>query len=379
MSEHYKVYLAAFIDDQNDWQYREQLEEYCTDVCLVELHPALSRLRSLAGLVVGEALTLPYYRNRKISRWVSNTLEKTAIDHVFVFSSAMAQYAPAESLVSGTRIIDFVDVDSEKWRQYSTSRKWPMSWVYRREAEKLLGYDRMIASRFDKSIFVSQEEARCFCKLAPEISANISFVENGVDASFFDPHAEYQNPYAGNEKALVFTGAMDYWANIDAVIWFAREIFPRVLSMVPQARFYIVGSHPADEVQRLAQLDGVIVTGAVQEIRSYLSHAVASVAPLRIARGIQNKVLEAMSMGKPVIATTRAMEGIRAGDTFNSLVADTVEDFARITIDLLERGRGSELGQQGRRLVQEQYSWDKNLEKLLSLIDGAGDTQSGCV
>lgn len=379
LSGHYKVYLAAFVDDRDDWRYMEELRQFCADVCLVKLSPALSKLRSLTGLVTGEALTIPYYRNSKLMRWVDNIQGETQINHVFVFSSAMAQYAPCREMVNGARIIDFVDVDSEKWQQYSVSHKWPMSWVYRREARKLLGYDRLVASQFDRSIFVSQAEAGFFCKLAPETSARVGFVENGVDASFFDPHADYKNPYADGERPLVFTGAMDYWANVDAVTWFAREVFPRVLSRIPQARFYIVGSHPADEVRLLAKLDGVIVTGAVREIRSYLSHAVASVAPLRIARGIQNKVLEAMSMAKPVIATTRAMDGIRADKDFNRLVSDNATELARITIDLLEHGNGIELGERGRKMVQKEYSWDNNLQKLLGLIDEAGGVPQRCI
>src|SRR5450830_1901821 len=185
-----------------------------------------------------------------------------------------------------------------------------MSWLYRREGRRLLQYEQQVAAAADVSLFVSRAEAELFRQLAPAAAHKTGFLNNGVDIDYFSPAHRFDNPYPADSQIMVFTGAMDYWPNIDAVQWFAHEVLPAVRQRHPQALFYIVGSRPSAQVLALAALPGVQVTGTVPDIRPYLAHASFAVAPLRIARGIQNKVLEAMAMRMPVLVSAQALEGI---------------------------------------------------------------------
>lgn len=353
----YRVHLATFVDDADDWQHVPAVEALCASSHFVKLDPVKGKLRSAKALATGKSLSLEYYRDADMKRWVARTMRERGIARVMTFCSVMAQYA--EDFPAARRVIDFCDVDSDKWRQYAEKKKWPMSWVYRHEARGLLDYERKVAASFDASLFVSAPEAELFRSLAPESGAKIGHFSNGVDTEYFSPLRAYDNPYAAGEQALVFTGAMDYWPNIDAVKWFVDNVLPRVRASVPDARFYIVGSRPAPEVLALAS-EAVVVTGTVPDVRPYLAHCVAAVAPLRIARGIQNKVLEAMAMGRPVVCSPEAFEGIEAVPGRELIVANAPDDYADSVIALL-RSPGTAMGQAARASVERRYSWAAHL------------------
>ncbi|MDX1656470.1 MAG: TIGR03087 family PEP-CTERM/XrtA system glycosyltransferase, partial [Candidatus Competibacteraceae bacterium] len=331
------------------------------------LDPRRARLRSLKGLLRGQALSLPYYHEPAMAAWVKALLARRPIERVLIYSSAMAQYVRAEQHRPLHRVIDFVDVDSDKWRQYARSRPWPLNWVYRREADTLLEFDRQLAGECAAAVFVSPREVELFARLAPEVAHRAVAVPNGVDTDYFSPPTASDNPYGAHERVLVFTGAMDYWANVDAVNWFARELFPAIHRRVAGARFYIVGSRPSPVVQGLEQLPGVRVTGAVADIRPYLAHAAAAVAPLRIARGVQNKVLEALAMARPVLATRAAMDGILPCAALQPLVADEPPLLVERAVELLD-GHWRALGPRGRAWVMDHYSWSENLTRFEQLL-----------
>jgi sugar transferase (PEP-CTERM/EpsH1 system associated) len=325
----------------------------------------MARLRSLSALGANRALSLDYYRDAGLHAWVEAILQTEPICRVLVFSSAMAQYAEHAQLTR--RVVDFVDVDSDKWRQYSEKKMWPVNWLYRREGRQLLRYERQVARDFDASLFVSPPEAQLFRELAPESTHKIGFFSNGVDTDYFSPEHSFPNPYPTDELAIAFTGAMDYWPNVDAVQWFAQEIFPTVRAQHPHAHFYIVGARPSPQVQALASLPGVHVTGTVADVRPYLAHAGIAVAPLRVARGIQNKVLEAMAMAKCVIVSPQALEGIDAVAGRELMVAENAEQFSTMTAGLL--GRSSTLGMHAREKVVAIYGWSNKLAVLDTLLD----------
>ena len=372
LARSYRIHLGAFVDDPGDWRYQDRLETMCASVCLLPLRPLQAKLRSLPGLFSHSALSIPYYYEQKMQHWVDSTIERNDVQRVFVFSSPMAQYVMAEKYSFLKRIIDFVDIDSDKWRQYAQRKSWPLSWLYRREGKCLLGFESDVARTFDASVFVSAAEADLFKRLAPDAAERTWFMDNGVDSAYFTPQRDYEDPYKGQSDVLVFTGAMDYWANIDAVRWFAQQIFPRVRQSIPSARFVIVGSRPTGDVLQLASLPGVSVTGAVADIRPYLAHARAAVAPLRIARGVQNKVLEAMAMGLPVLATSAAVEGIEYDDPACLQVSDSEHQFVELAIRLLRQGSSQSL-LTSRQWVCQRYSWDNNLDTIYELFEGSLD------
>lgn len=369
LSRDYRIHLGTFIDDPADWAHLNEVRTLCTETKFLGINPRWRKLYSLCGLLTGEPLTLPYYRHPAMQAWVDEVLSRPGVERVLVFSAAMAQYVSKPLDRQMHRVIDFVDVDSEKWRAYGDRKPWPLSWLYRREGRTLLKYERAMAGRFDAGVFVSAAEAALFRKLAPEVATPVTYVNNGVDTEYFHPGYDYPNPYGANQKVLVFTGAMDYWANVDAVCWFAREVLPEVRDKIPETSFFIVGARPTEAVRQLDRMAGVQVTGAVQDIRPYLAHACAAVAPMRIARGIQNKVLEAMAMGKPVLATPAAMEGIQLYSELEDLMADRSESLARKTIELLLDGDSAELGRRGRKCVAAHYSWMENLRRFEELLE----------
>ncbi|MEZ0122764.1 MAG: TIGR03087 family PEP-CTERM/XrtA system glycosyltransferase [Candidatus Reddybacter sp.] len=368
LSEHYQVYLGAFVDDPEDWQYADKLEELCEEVCLVTLNPKLARLKSLQAFCKGEALSLPYYLSGEMTRWVNKLEASKGIERVVVYSAVMAQYIAGAKYETSTKIADMVDVDSEKWREYSQQKNFPMSWVYRREAQRLLKFEHHVAESFDRSLFVSTAEADKFKELAPDVASRVGSYSNGVDIECFCPQRSFSSPYKENENALVFTGAMDYWPNIDAVRWFARDVFPAVMLNNPQARFYIVGSNPAAQVRKLADLPGVVVTGRVDDVRPYLTHAAVAIAPMRIARGIQNKVLEAMAMARPVIVSEAGIEGIKAIHGQDVLVARQASDYGRYLEGVLAHNYEG-LGPSARRRVIQDFSWENNLPLVGQLLE----------
>lgn len=366
----YRVHLGTFIDDPHDWRHVDAVKTMCDETCFIRLHPVWARLRCLSALARGEPLTLPYYRNRRLGAWVARLLRGGSVKRVLVFSSAMAQYVEREAVEEMRCILDFVDMDSDKWRQYSGRHAWPMSWLYRRESATLFSFERRQAQRFDASFFVSEAEAALFKKQAPESAARVTFIENGVDTGFFSPERDYPNPYPPVQRALVFTGAMDYWANVDAVTWFVRQVLPRIRNQDAAAHFYIVGARPMEGVRKLAEQSGVHVTGAVVDIRPYMAHAQVAVAPMRIARGIQNKVLEAMAMARPVLATPQAMDGIRPCPGLEWGVTESPERMAQCALELLRHGDAAGLGRLGRECVRRHYNWSENLKRIEQLLEG---------
>ncbi len=369
LAARHEVYLGSFVDDPQDWQHERTLAALCRQVKLVDLNPKWRRLRSLSGLLTGEALSVPYYRVAALQRWVNAVVADEGITHAVVFSSTMAQYVSGPAFSGIARIADLCDVDSDKWRQYAQGKSGPSKWVYAREATRLLDYERAVAREFDATLFVTRAEAELFGTLAPESAEKIGFFDNGVDTDYFDPEQRFESPYRGDHDRarpiVVFTGAMDYWANADAVSWFVQAVWPRVRARAPEALFYIVGSNPGAEVKALESHAGVRVTGRVPDVRPYLAHADVAVAPLRIARGTQNKVLEALAMARPVVCSAAAASGLRVPTGAGFRVASEPADFAEAVLASLSASMANPAG---RVVVTSGYSWTANLRALDALL-----------
>ncbi|MDQ3260372.1 MAG: TIGR03087 family PEP-CTERM/XrtA system glycosyltransferase [Pseudomonadota bacterium] len=371
LSQEYCIHLGTFVDTEEDWQYVDEVKKFCYDSFFARLDGRKAQINSLRGFITGQALTLPYYFDRGLQDWVNQKLTLVTLKHALVFSSAMAQYLPRAS--SMTRVADLVDVDSDKWAQYAKSKSWPLSWVYTREARRLLTFERQVARDFNATVLVNEREAALFRSLAPESADRVTHANNGVDTDYFSPKHALDNPYPANVLALAFTGAMDYWPNVDAAEWFVHEVFIKLRSESPQASFYIVGARPCARVKKLADFPGVVVTGSVPDIRPYLAHARLAVAPLRIARGTQNKVLEAMAMGKIVIASPEAAQGIAAEADQEIIVAKTGTEFLKQVSAHLSGLQNEIVGNRARSRVMKDYSWQANLGHIGRLLQPASD------
>lgn len=360
-----RLVLGSFIDDPVDWQHVEKLQQWCGEVHVEPIVPWSKRIRSAEAVLNGEAMTLPYFRSRKLHAWVREVVQRERIERALVFSSPMAQYIL--DLPRLRTIVDFVDLDSAKWNDYAQRKAWPVSALYRREARRLLAFEKFVAARVEASLFVTGEEARLLAAAAPECASRIIAIENGVDSDYFSPGHDFESPFPAAEHPIVFTGTMDYWPNVDAVTWFAREVLPRIREHDSHARFHIVGMRPERAVQAL-QGDAVNVTGRVADVRPYLRHARVVVAPLRIARGIQNKVLEAMAMARPVILTSGAAAALSVQRGVELEVADDAPAFAAKVLALMDPAAAATMGRLARERVLADYAWASRLAAIDELV-----------
>lgn len=368
LAERHRVYLGTFVDDPADWRYLAEVESVCAEVCVRPLRPWQARGRALAALARGEALTLGCYRDRVLQDWADRLVAERKVDLALCYSSGVA---PVMLRHAGLpRVMDFVDADSDKWRQYAEAHRGVTRMIYRREAKRLAAFEREVARQFDGNLFVSEAEAAFFRRTAPASAAKVYGVANGVDAAYWNPRREYANPYRPDERVVAFVGAMDYRANVHAAQWFVQEVWPRVSAARPDARFYIVGSKPTREVQSLERIAGVVVTGRVEDVRPYLAHAHAAAAPLRIARGIQNKVLEALAMEKVVLATPEAWEGIDDFAGRMGCISDSSEAMAAETLRWLDQAQPVRVPA-ARAMVQSRFDWTRNLDAYEAVLRNA--------
>jgi sugar transferase (PEP-CTERM/EpsH1 system associated) len=371
---YYRVHLGCFIDDPHDRSHVSTLSELCVSMHGEPLCPPLAKLKSLSAFISGEPLTTRYYGSRKLQAWVNDVVRRYHIRRAFVFCSAMAPYVL--STQNMTRVLDMVDVDSRKWTDYAAGARQPARFVYAREGVYLLRFERAMAGVFDTILFVSAAEADMFRQAAPECASRIRSVTNGVDIDFFSPQRQYSRPsFMSGSHAVVFSGAMDYWPNVQAVQWFANKVMPECERQGQQLELWIVGANPTPAVRHLAVKPNIRVTGRVEDVRPYLAYAVAAVAPMRIARGIQNKILEAMAMAKPVVATPEAKEGIDATAGKDIIIATDAKQFA-YGLRLALSERGAEIGNRARQKVEACYPWSTTLCGIEELLETRADPEA---
>jgi polysaccharide biosynthesis protein PslH len=368
IASRHEVDLFTLADQPEDLAHRPALQQYCREVTVAPLNASLARLRSLPYLFTRTPLTIPCFDSAELHRAVRSALARRSYDRIFVYCSAMAQYA--EGVGSIPILTDLVDVDSDKWLQYATSSHFPFSAVYRREGLRLRDYERKICQRSARVLVTTEREA----SLAREVLGinNVDVVSNGVDGEYFSPTAFPPNASAAS---IIFTGDMSYRPNEDAAAHFALQVFPLVRRVYRDARFLIVGRNPTRKTRRLSQVDGVEVTGFVPDVRTYLAKAHVAVAPFLIAAGIQNKILEAMAYGLPVVATSRTTQGLCPIVADMVDTGDTAEEMAARVVLLLRDCRlAHSKGIDGRQRVAGEYKWAQSLDRLLELLENPTNT-----
>ena len=363
----YDVHLGCLVDDPRDQEHVPTVRALCAESYFATLDRRRAKIACLRGLLTGAPLSVTFYHDRGLADWVARVLREVRPEAIFVCSSNMAPYVLDLRGRERVCLVDLADVDSEKWRAYAQSGRFPMSWVHRREWRRTAALEARIARECDWSTFVSAEEAALFARQHPAQAGRIRGIASGVDHVYFDPAHSFAPLFDTAKLNFVFTGTMDYPPNIDAVTWFAEAILPLIRHSAPTAQFHIVGSSPAPRVQALASIPGVFVTGRVADVRPYVAHAAAGVAPMRIARGIQNKVLEALAMARPVVVTADALEGIGAAPDREVLLADGAEAFAAACLRAAGPA-GAAIGQAGRQRVLADYIWAERLRGFDALL-----------
>ena len=357
LAERAHVHLIAFADDPADRVVPDALRSRLASATIVPRRR--SRGAAVIGaLASGRSVSLVAFRDPAMAAAVRAVLAEHPIDSIYAFSGQMAQYLPT----APRAVMDFVDMDSAKFAGLAANAHGPVRWLMRREARLLGDYERTVSARVAASLFVSAAEAALFGDAGG--TGNVTVVENGIDTGRFDPAAVV--PVATAGPLIVFTGQMDYAPNVGAVAWFVADILPAIRARHPSARFAIVGRSPTAAVRALAS-DAVVVTGAVDDVRGWIAAASVCVAPLTLARGVQNKILEAMAMARTIVATSCAAEGIDHADTI--VVADGGGAFADAVCALLDDPvRATAMGEAARAQVIGRYAWRERLAPLGDLL-----------
>lgn len=352
LSKRYDVKIIYPCFSRYDYKKKENLLKYCSYVECIKGSKIRSVLNCLLGLFYDKPLTHSYFKSRKIEE----SIKKIDFDVALVDCSSMAQFFVDKDI---PKIIDFIDIDSEKWKSYAERSRSIKYYIYRREYYKLKKFEEEIVKKFDSCIVVSEGEKSLIKK------DNVSVIKNGIDFDYFNnkkyPHI-YDNEY------IIFSGAMNYFPNIDGVIYFCKTIFPIIKNEIKNIKFVIAGMEPHRKVKRLESED-IIVTGFVRDIRAFISNASVCVVPLRIARGIQNKILEAMAMGVPVVSTSMANNGINAINGKEIFTTDDPEEFARLIIELINnKTLREQIVENAHLFVKQHFDWDHNLTDLNRMI-----------
>jgi polysaccharide biosynthesis protein PslH len=370
LASKHEVDLFTLIDDARDSIYQSDLLAWCRRIVVSRIYPAWARIRSLPFVFSRKPLTLPYFYAAKLQLEVHRAIGRHAYDRIFVYCSAMGQYV--ESIAGIPKITDLVDVDSDKWSQYARASRFPFAAVYSREARRLQQYERQICQNSACVLVSTPREEQLARQIAPD--GRLHVVLNGVDTEYFQPLREIS---PSGPSTIVFTGDMSYFPNQDAVIHFARKVLPIIRQSTPEARFVIIGRNPSRSVQDLRRMEGVTVTGWVPDVRIYLAGAHVSVAPFAVASGVQNKILEAMAFGLPVVATPRALQGLSTRVSEVIHTGSKAEEFAREVTGLLrDRDLARRDGLEGRRRVAAAYSWDRTHARVLELVENPKGTEA---
>jgi len=370
LAQRHTVDLACFTDDPDGARHLGDLSNLCREVHTEPLTRGRRLARTARALATGEAISLATFYSPTFAARTRAWQQERPYGAVIAFSGAMAPYLVAHP---GRRLImDLVDVDSAKWEQYAAEAHGPHRWLFAREARLVAAAERAIAAQVDCITLVSEPEAGLFRSRGSSRCPVVS-VANGVDDRFLDTS---WRPPAIKEPTLCFMGAMDYRPNVDAVVWFAREVLPRVRHAFPTVTLRVLGSRAASPLRRLARRGLVSLAGHVPDVLPELMAAHLFVAPLRIARGVQNKVLQALALGMPVVATPQALEGIDARPGYHLAVAAEAEPFARAVITYLrDPAKAWSAGAAARRHMARRYRWEQTLAPLDALV--AGETVAG--
>ena len=359
----HRVTVASLARSRDELEQSAGLAEFSAER-MVETVPAWhASARMVAWLPSSRPSSFGYFYSAALARRVSDALGTGTYDLVFVHSSSMAPYATAAP-GAALRVLDFCDMDSQKWREYARHKPFPQSAGYWLEAAKLERAEARLARQFDLSTCATPAELESLKRLAPDAASD--WFANGVDAELFQP-AEQPDP-----DLIVFVGRMDYYPNQQAVQDFCQAVLPRLQRRRPALRFAVVGADPPRSTRVLGRLPGVTVTGTVPDVRPYVTRAALTVAPLRIARGTQNKVLESMAMGVPVVCSPAVSKGVDAVPGEHLLCASNAEEYVTLIERLLDSpSLRNTLAQAGRERVLTHHSWDRSMSRLDELMAAA--------
>ncbi len=361
LSRHARVHLAALSDEPPAPGAEDALRAVCERVTVVPLAGLGRWARALWSLARGGSITEGAFHSPALVRLLEQWCGEVRFDCVLASSSAMTPYLKRGPLSKVPAVVDLVDVDSQKWFDYALASKVPKKWLYRLEGRRLRKLEKALPNWTRGVVLTTPAEVALYEEFAGERTARV--VANGVDLDYFRPAPP------SSEVSCVFVGALDYRPNVDGVVWFCETVWPKILQRRRDAKLYIVGRQPAPAVQQLAEVAGVEVIGTVPDVRPWVERAAVAIVPLRIARGVQNKVLEALAMERAVVASPVCLGGLQTIPGRHLLAATTPDEWAATLLSLFDDAEWRQrLGVAGRAFVEEHHCWDRCLVPLAELL-----------
>ena len=367
LAERHDVFLAFPDDEQVAPKHDPHLYEITHQVISRPLHLLQRATGILKSFLTGKPLSVGHFYSARLHRDIKALAEKEKFDALFAFSSTMAEYA--KGLNIPVRIIDFCDLDSAKFEQFAQLKSPPLSWIYKMEARRLKDYERRVGNDFQHILFIGPEEQHLFSAPRP-VAQKVKIMSNGVEIPARSDLEAAARENTALQPNIVFTGVMDYLPNVDAVAWFARRVFPRLVQAMPDVHFYIVGKDPDKNVRALHDPAAhVHVTGAVASVAPYLESSLLFAAPMRIARGMQTKILQAMAYNVPVICSAQAARALGAVPGEHLLTAETADEYMQKSLALVgDPSRRHSLQQAALGFLQQKFTWQKNLALSAGLL-----------
>lgn len=361
LADGHRVRVGCFLEVDEDVANATALREKGVEVFAYRIRDKLRKLKSLPALLGRRPLTVPYFRHRLLRADLRRSLRARPVDCAYAFSSSMGFYflELQGELHTARKVAHFAELDSDKWAQYAANLGFPAKYVYGREARRLLEWERRLAHAADLNVLVSDVEEELFHDRIPGPATEV--LQNGVDLDHFRPDDSIPRV----AHSVVFTGVMNYHPNVDAMLHFVEACWPSIRAEHADAACFIVGSRPTPEIEALDGQHGITVTGRVPETVPWMQKARVAIAPIRIARGVQNKVLEAMACGLPTIASTLAAGGIDAVDGRDFVIAPDDAATTRAVLELFDdETKAREMALAARARMESHYSWEAMLARL---------------
>ena len=369
----HQVEVLTLVEDDND-ERDAQLLASQLDINVSTYRLPNKVKRYLWAVLKNQPLSVGNFFSTKLQKIIDSKLNQGR--DVLMFSASSLSYyifnSPSYETSSCYLLMDFMDVDSDKWAQYAATSRFPMNWVYSRESEGIRELEAKTNKLFSACFLIAEEEVALF-KRNVDASKPVKVLGNGLDFKAFYPSKKVP-AFSGEIQTpnFLFTGVMDYKPNIDAVLWFVNECWPTVRSKYSTAVFTIAGMNPVEEIKAFNGKEGIEVTGFVDDILPYFHRANVFVAPFRLARGVQNKVLQAAACALPIVTTSMGAEGISFASNDNMWIEDNAEAFANACISIMENDDASkEKALRAFDAIREQYSWKQQLaplDKVLSTL-----------
>lgn len=359
LAKRHEIILCCLTDKKVDPTAVAHLETFCDEVVVVKLNKLLQLARLAAALISSRPFQVHYFFQRKALRLIKKTLERTQPDHIYCQLIRCSEYL--KDIYHIPKTIDYMDALSKGMERFSHTAPWYLTYFAKLEAKRLTQYEHLIFEYFDHHSIISDQDRELIVNPKRD---QIEVIPNGVDLAFFSPREEAKT------YSVVFTGNMSYAPNVDGALFLANEIMPLVREKLPNAMLMLAGANPSSKVKALAS-EHVVVSGWMDDIRDAYAQAEVFVAPMRIGTGLQNKLLESMSMGIPSITSPLANNALKATPTKEVLLGETAQEFADNIVLLIEDEElQGAMSEKGRLFVQKNYSWEAAGTLLERLLNG---------